>query len=102
MPIEDVVPLMKSLSKPESKDHGALVNALREHGEEYIMMLLIQKQTKEGCTSPDIQEKYGVSSDYVFHAHHGCSHFGGYHYKSKLKNLKVSWQITIFRMLEPY
>ena len=49
IPLQDVVPLVKSLPRPKSKDHSPLANALREHGEEYIMMLLIHRQTKEGC-----------------------------------------------------
>ena len=72
-PVEDVVPLVNALPKPESTEHGPLARAIKEHGEKYIMGFIIWKQTKQGKSSLDLEGMYGVSCDYVYQARHGCS-----------------------------
>ena len=41
LPVEDVVPLVKALPEPDSTEHGPLARAMKEHGEKYIMSLII-------------------------------------------------------------
>ena len=71
LPVEDVVPLMKALPEPDSTKHRPLARAMREHGEKYIMGLVIRKQTKQGKNLPDLERMYGVTCDYIYQARHG-------------------------------
>ena len=41
LPVEDVVPLVKALPEPNSTEHRPLAKAMKEHGEKYIMSLVI-------------------------------------------------------------
>ena len=41
LPVEDVVPLVKALPEPDSTEHRPLTKAMKEHGEKYIMGLVI-------------------------------------------------------------
>ena len=70
LPVEDVVPLVKALPEPDSTEHRPLARAMREHGEKYIMGLVIRKKSK-GKNSPDLERMYGVTHDYIYPARHG-------------------------------
>ena len=73
LPVEDVVPLVKALPEPDSTEHRPLAKAMKEHGAKYIMSLIIQKQSKQGKNSQDLERMYGVTRDYVYQARHGHS-----------------------------
>ena len=66
----DVVPLVKALPEPDSTEHRPLARAMREHGEKYIMGLIIRKQTKQGKNSPDLEKMYEVTCDYIYQVRH--------------------------------
>ena len=63
LPVEDMVPLVKALPESNSTKHRPLAKAMKEHREKYIMSLIIQKQSKQGKNSQDLEKMYGVTRD---------------------------------------
>ena len=62
LPVEDVVPLVKALPEPDSTEHGPLARA---------MGLIIQKQSKQGKNSQDLERMYRVTRDNIYQVRHG-------------------------------
>ena len=86
-----MVPLVKALPEPDSTEHGPLAKAMKAHREKYIMGFIIQKQSKQGKNSQDLERMCGVTRDYVYQARHGCHRRAGSSYKKKTKYDKVNF-----------
>ena len=61
IPAADVTPLVSTLPSPDNPQQGPLARAIEFHGEEYIIVLIIRKQLKEGCTTSDLQCRYQIT-----------------------------------------